>query len=154
MAVTTVAQFALELNRPASTLLEQLKSAGVVKASDREPLTEDDKEKLLAFLRSSHGTSSADRKKITLVRKSTSEIKQADLAGKARTIEVEVRNKRIFVKRADEASDGSAANVSTAEALEHERSDTEAERTLPAERPAAEQARREQQELKRRQKKT
>ena len=105
MAVTTVAQFAVELNRPASTLLEQLQSAGVSRGSDRDPLTEADKEKLLAFLRSSHGTSGADRKKITLVRKSTSEIKQADASGKARTIQVEVRKKRVFVKREDSHPD-------------------------------------------------
>jgi translation initiation factor IF-2 len=102
MAVTTVAQFAVELNRPASTLIEQLQSAGVSKASESDPLTEGDKEKLLSFLRSSHGTAAgADRKKITLVRKSTSEIKQADASGKARTIQVEVRKKRVFVKRED-----------------------------------------------------
>ncbi|MFM7972489.1 MAG: translation initiation factor IF-2 associated domain-containing protein, partial [Betaproteobacteria bacterium] len=99
MAVTTVAQFAAELNRPASTLLEQLQSAGVVKQSAEDVLTEGDKERLLTFLRSSHGTAAAERKKITLTRKSTSEIKQADASGRARTIQVEVRKKRVFVKR-------------------------------------------------------
>ncbi len=102
MAVTTVAQFAAELNRPASALLEQLKSAGLNKASESDALNDTDKERLLEFLRSSHGNNSADRKKITLTRKSTSEIKQADASGKARTIQVEVRKKRVFVKR-DEA---------------------------------------------------
>jgi len=102
MAVTTVAQFAAELNRPATTLLEQLQSAGVSKRSTDDALTDGDKERLLDFLRSSHGTSGGDRKKITLTRKSTSEIKQADASGKARTIQVEVRKKRTFVKR-DEA---------------------------------------------------
>ena len=102
MAVTTVAQFAAELNRPAGTLLEQLQSAGVGKTSPDYALTDPDKERLLEYLRSAHGTSSADRKKITLTRKSTSEIKQADASGKARTIQVEVRKKRVFVKR-DEA---------------------------------------------------
>ena len=101
MAVTTVAQFAAELNRPAGTLLEQLQSAGVAKRSPDDALTEADRERLLEFLRQSHGTVSADRKKITLTRKSTSEIKQADASGKARTIQVEVRKKRVFVKRDD-----------------------------------------------------
>ena len=100
MAVTTVAQFAAELNRPATTLLEQLMSAGVRKASPEDALTEADKERLLDFLRSAHGTGGGgERKKITLTRKSTSEIKQADASGKARTIQVEVRKKRVFVKR-------------------------------------------------------
>ena len=104
MAVTTVAQFAAELNRPAAALLEQLQSAGVRKASTDDALTDADKERLLGFLRTAHGTTaSAERKKITLTRKSTSEIKQADSSGKARTIQVEVRKKRVFVKR-DEAA--------------------------------------------------
>lgn len=102
MAVTTVAQLAAELNRPAATLLEQLKSAGVTKRSTDDALTDGDKERLLDYLRSAHGTAGGDRKKITLTRKSTSEIKQADASGKARTIQVEVRKKRVFVKR-DEA---------------------------------------------------
>ena len=101
MAVTTVAQFAVELNRPAAALLEQLQSAGVSKASTDDALTESDKERLLDYLRSTHGTAGAERKKITLTRQSTSEIKQADSSGKARTIQVEVRKKRTFVKRDD-----------------------------------------------------
>ena len=92
MASTTVAQLAAELNRPAAALLEQLLSAGVKKASTDDTLSESDKERLLDFLRSAHGTvGSGERKKITLTRKSTSEIKQADSSGKARTIQVEVR---------------------------------------------------------------
>jgi translation initiation factor IF-2 len=102
MASTTVAQLAAELNRPATALLEQLQSAGVKKASTDDTLSESDKERLLDFLRSAHGTAgSGERKKITLTRKSTSEIKQADASGKARTIQVEVRKKRTFVKRDD-----------------------------------------------------
>ena len=113
MASTTVAQLAAELNRPAAALLEQLQSAGVKKASADDTLSESDKERLLDFLRTSHGTAGGgERKKITLTRKSTSEIKQADASGKARTIQVEVRKKRTFVKR-DEvpAAEGPAAPV-------------------------------------------
>ena len=108
MAVTTVAQFAAELNRPATTLLEQLQSAGVSKRSTEDALTDGDKERLLDYLRTTHGT--GDRKKITLTRKSTSEIKQADASGKARTIQVEVRKKRVFVKR-DDAAVGAPAQL-------------------------------------------
>src|SRR6476620_7709719 len=100
MASTTVAQLAAELNRPPAALLEQLKSAGVSKASTDDSVTESDKARLLDHLRTAHGTvGSAERKKITLTRKSTSEIKQADSSGKARTIQVEVRKKRTFIKR-------------------------------------------------------
>ena len=120
MAVTTVAQFAAELQRPASALLEQLDAAGVKKASSDDALNEADKERLLDYLRTSHGTAGADRKKITLVRKSTSEIKQADSSGKNRTIQVEVRKKRTFVKM-DEATGGDEASAAAAEADLHRR---------------------------------
>ncbi len=110
MASTTVAQLAAELNRSAAVLLEQLQSAGLSKASIQATLTEADKERLLDYLRTSHGTSvGAERKKITLTRKSTSEIKQADASGKARTIQVEVRKKRTFVKRDETAVEEPAA---------------------------------------------
>jgi len=102
MNSTTVAEFAAELKKPTETLLEQLKGAGVAKAAASDVLSEADKHKLLSFLQTSHGT--GERKKITLVKKSTSEIKQADATGKARTIQVEVRKKRTFVKREDEVA--------------------------------------------------
>src|ERR1700752_1485499 len=102
MASTTVAQLAAELNRSAAVLLEQLQSAGVRKASTDDGLTESDKARLLDHLRTAHGTAAtAGRKKIPLTRKSTSEIKQADSSARARTIQVEVRKKRPFVKRDD-----------------------------------------------------
>ena len=146
MAVTTVAQFAAELNRPSGTLLEQLQSAGVAKKSPDDALTDNDKERLLDYLRNSHGTGGAERKKITLTRKSTSEIKQADASGKARTIQVEVRKKRVFVKR-DDASGASEADVAAtaaAEALELQQREEEA-------RAHAELLRRQEEELAERQ---
>jgi translation initiation factor IF-2 len=104
MSSTTVAEFATELKKSSDTLLEQLRSAGVAKSAPTDVLSEADKQKLLGYLQASHGTATPERKKITLVKKSTSEIKQADSTGKARTIQVEVRKKRTFVKR-DEGSD-------------------------------------------------
>ncbi|NBS64402.1 MAG: translation initiation factor IF-2 [Betaproteobacteria bacterium] len=99
MASTNVASFATELKMPVEMLLEQLRSAGVEKASGDDTVTEADKERLLQALRRAHGGAEAPKKKITLTRKQTSEIKQADATGKARTIQVEVRKKRVFVKR-------------------------------------------------------
>jgi len=101
MSSITVAEFARELKKPADTLLEQLKSAGVAKSASSDIVTESDKQALLNFLQTSHGTATGERKKITLVKKSTTEIKQADATGKARTIQVEVRKKRTFVRRDD-----------------------------------------------------
>jgi len=99
MASTNVASFATELKMPVEMLLEQLRSAGVEKRSGDDTVTEADKERLLEALRRAHGGGEAPKKKITLTRKQTSEIKQADATGKARTIQVEVRKKRVFVKR-------------------------------------------------------
>ncbi len=124
MAVTTVAQFAEQLKRPTAALIEQLASAGVPKKSPDDALTDADKERLLEYLRSAHGTGGAERKKITITRKSTSEIKQADACGKARTIQVEVRKKRVFVKREEAAPVEEAAPaapvVDDAELQRHE----------------------------------
>jgi translation initiation factor IF-2 len=102
MASNNVAQFATELKMPADLLLTQLRSAGVEKSSTSDPLSKDDKDKLLDHLRRTHGTvNDTEKKKITLTRKETTEIKQADATGKSRTIQVEVRKKRTFVQRDD-----------------------------------------------------
>ena len=128
MAVTTVAQFAAELKRPAAALLEQLQSAGVSKASTDEALTDSDKERLLDFLRTSHGTTvGTERKKITVTRKSTSEIKQADSSGKARTIQVEVRKKRTFIKRDDTPGTPGVPEAPVIDDAELERREVEAQ---------------------------
>lgn len=96
MAQTTVAQFAAELGLPTALLLEQLKSAGVVKSALEDKLEEADKTALLEYLRKEHGAAQAPKSKITLTRKSSSEIKKTDSMGKARTIQVEVRKKRVL----------------------------------------------------------
>ncbi len=101
-AQMSVAQFAAELKMPPMALIEQLAKAGVVKQASSDLLTEQDKTRLLDFLRKSHGEA-APKAKITLTRKQTTEIKAADATGKARTIQVEVRKKRTFVKRDAEA---------------------------------------------------
>ena len=103
MQSNTVAQFAAELKVPPALLLEQLRAAGVDKQGENDGLTEADKARLLESLRRAHGGAAPEKKKITLTRKQTSEIKQADGTGRARTIQVEVRKKRTFVKRDAEA---------------------------------------------------
>ncbi|WAW10680.1 translation initiation factor IF-2 [Oxalobacter vibrioformis] len=104
MATNNVAQFAAELNMPADALLGQLRNAGVEKKSVDDSLTNADKDKLLSYLRGSHGNPAEEKKKISLTRKETSEIKQADASGKSRTIQVEVRKKRTF-KREEPAAE-------------------------------------------------
>ena len=113
MGQTTVTQFAGELKMPASVLLEQLQKAGVDKARETDLLSEQDKTRLLDFLRRSHGDTAA-KSKITLTRKQTSEIKATDSTGRARTVQVEVRKKRVFVKRDEALVPESAASASAA----------------------------------------
>ena len=94
MGQTTVTQFAGELKMPASVLLEQLQKAGVDKARESDLLSEQDKSRLLDFLRRAHGDTAA-KSKITLTRKETSEIRATDSTGRARTVQVEVRKKNL-----------------------------------------------------------
>ncbi|MHB8494425.1 MAG: translation initiation factor IF-2 [Casimicrobiaceae bacterium] len=99
MAQTTIEQFATDLKMPAGALLEQLSAAGVAGKKQGDKLTEQDKTRLLDYLRKQHGAAADAKKRITLTRKQTSEIKAADSTGKARTIQVEVRKKRVLVRR-------------------------------------------------------
>jgi translation initiation factor IF-2 len=101
MAQSTVAQFAAELGLPTTLLLEQLKSAGVNKMTVEDQLNEADKTALLDYLRKEHGAAQAPKNKITLTRKQNTEIKKTDSSGRARTIQVEVRKKRVLERRED-----------------------------------------------------
>jgi translation initiation factor IF-2 len=131
MASNNVAQFATELKMPADLLLKQLKAAGVEKSSTDDQLSKEDKDKLLGHLRKVHGAAAdGEKKKITLTRKETTEIKQADSSGKSRTIQVEVRKKRTFVKREDAAPVQEVEPVKTSviDEAEQARRDDEARR--------------------------
>ena len=97
MTATTVSQFAAELKMPVSALLEQLGRAGVAKKDSADALTDQDKARLLDYLRRAHGDDS--KTKITLTRKQTSEFKATDSHSRARTVQVEVRKKRVLIKR-------------------------------------------------------
>ena len=99
MAKLNVAQFAAELGLPVAMLLEQLKAAGIAKEEESSALTEKDKAKLLEHLRQAHGAEKPS-KKITLIRRETTEIKKADSSGRARTIQVEVRKRRVVAPAA------------------------------------------------------
>jgi len=95
-----VEQFAQELKLPPQLLLEQLKAAGVSKNDIVDPVTEADKAHLLDYLRKMHGGGTETGKtKITITRKQTGEIRKTDSTGKSRTIQVEVRKSRTYVKR-------------------------------------------------------
>ena len=102
MAEVTVTQFAEVLKVPVDRLLTQLEEAGIRVAGPQDIISEDAKLELLTHLRKAHGRAEpevAAPRRITLKRRAQSEIKVAAPQGKARTVQVEVRAKRTYIKR-------------------------------------------------------
>lgn len=97
MAQVTVEQLAETVGASVDRLLAQMKDAGLPHASAEEVVSEEDKQTLLAYLKKSHGERSGAPRKITLKRKSVSTLRTSG-SGK-RTVNVEVRKKRTYVKR-------------------------------------------------------
>jgi translation initiation factor IF-2 len=145
MSDVTVAQFAEVLKVPVDRLLVQLESAGIQVAGPQALISDEAKLELLTHLRRSHGASeptsktqvgAAAPRKITLARKTQSELKQASTQGRARTVNVEVRHKKTYIKR---------------DVLEEQNKQLQDEvDTKRKEQEAAEQAERERQESARR----
>ena len=104
MAEVTVEQFAEVLKVPVEKLLDQLDQAGIKVNGSNDKISEDAKLELLTHLRRSHGqddtplTAAAPRR-ITLNRKSNSELRLSGAQGRSRTVNVEVRQKRTYIKR-------------------------------------------------------
>ena len=109
MSNTTVEQFALERSMPAERLLEQLRAAGVSKNSAADSLSTEDKQKLLAYLKQSHGDN--EGQKITVSRKQTSSVKTA-----AGTVQVQTRRRRSI--QIDDGASEVAAPEAVVEATE------------------------------------
>ncbi len=106
MSKATVKQLSELVGVSVDKLLEQLRDAGVVVKDENDPISDDDKMKLLDSLRSSHGKKEGDSgpRKITLKRKSKTELKVKSGSGRtatARSINVEVKKKRTYVRRSD-----------------------------------------------------
>ncbi len=143
MADVTVAQFADVLKVPVEKLLAQLEQAGISVSGADDKISDEAKMELLTHLRRSHGTAGVDAapRKITLKRKTQSELKLASPQGRARTVNVEVRHKRTYVKR-DVLEEQARAQAELAEAKKRE---LEAQLRAEAERLEAE--RREQQRI-------
>ncbi|GAA5785594.1 hypothetical protein GCM10007860_14260 [Chitiniphilus shinanonensis] len=143
MSEINVSQFAAELKMPPQELLEQLRAAGMQKSSPSDTVSADDKSRLLNHLKQKHGAAS-DKQKITLTRKETSEIRKTDATGKAKTIQVEVRKKRVVVSPEVPAAPAAAPERAVAAApvlddAERAQRETEARRQAELrERQAAE----------------
>jgi translation initiation factor IF-2 len=104
MADVTVAQFAEVLKVPVDKLIAQLDEAGIIVKGSSDSISDDAKLELLTYLRRSHGqddtpATAAAPRKITLKRKSQSELKLPAAQGRSRTVNVEVRRKRTYIKR-------------------------------------------------------
>ncbi|HVK99451.1 MAG TPA: translation initiation factor IF-2, partial [Dongiaceae bacterium] len=99
MAEVTVAQLADVVGIPVETLLQQMKDAGLVHEDAAQSVSDTEKEQLLAHLKRSHGDSDSEPKKITLKRKSVSQLKVSGSQGRSKTVSVEVRKQRTYVKR-------------------------------------------------------
>jgi translation initiation factor IF-2 len=137
MADVTVAQFAEVLKVPVEKLLSQLDDAGIKVSGSEDTISDDAKLELLTFLRRSHGqddtpATAAAPRRITLKRKSQSELKLSSTQGRARTVNVEVRRKRTYIKR----------DVLEKQAKEEQEA-LDAERRAEEERVAAEAAEKE-----------
>ncbi|MGC2164480.1 MAG: translation initiation factor IF-2, partial [Gallionella sp.] len=134
MGKLNVSQFATELGLPVALLIEQLNSAGIAVKQESDPISEKDKAKLLEHLRVAHGAEKPS-KKITLIRRETSEIKKSDSSGRARTIQVEVRKRRVIAP-----STGADSSVTVAAKVD----DTSAKKSAAKVVDAQEQAAREE----------
>ncbi|HIU84667.1 MAG TPA: translation initiation factor IF-2 [Candidatus Aphodousia gallistercoris] len=134
MASSTVMELAKEMKVTAQELLTQLRAAGIEKNSESDTVTAADKSRLVEFLRQDR---QAKAKKITLTRKETTTVKQAD---GQHTVKVEVRRKRVLVKNPATVAREQAIAAERARALE------EARQKMQAEKEAAEKQAREEQE--------
>ena len=102
MADVTISELAGVVGVSVDKLLSQIKEAGLPHTKADELISNDDKNTLLVFLRRSHGdrdATSAAPKKITLKRKTLGTLKSASSTGRGKTVNVEVRKKRTYVKR-------------------------------------------------------
>lgn len=135
MASSTVLELAKEMNLTTHEMLEQLKSVGIEKTSETDGVTDGDKRRLIDFLRTDR---QAKPRKITLTRKETTTVKQAD---GQHTVKVEVRRKRVLVKNSAAASNAREEAIAQerARAMEEARAKIQAE--AEAKRKAEEAAR-------------
>ena len=130
MTQVTVKELAQVVDTPVERLLQQMREAGLSHTSAEQVVTDNEKQALLAHLKSSHGAKVDEPRKITLQRKTTTKLK----VGGSKTISVEVRKKKTFVKRSAEEIEAEQRRE-----LEEQRAAEEAAR-LKAEQEARERA--------------
>ncbi|MFV9655991.1 translation initiation factor IF-2 [Pseudomonas sp. NY15366] len=138
MTQVTVKELAKVVDTPVERLLQQMREAGLSHSSAEQVVTDSEKQALLAHLKSSHGDKVEEPRKITLQRKTTSTLKVAG----SKTISVEVRKKKTFVKRSPEELEAEKQRELEAQqaAAEAERLKAEEEAKRKAEEEAKRQA--------------
>lgn len=110
MAEVTISELAKSIGTPAERLLKQMQEAGLSHKSLDAKVSDDEKQRLLAYLKASHGEAAQEPKKITLQRKTTTTIKTGSGAAK-KTVNVEVRKKRTYVKREEETAEAQEETI-------------------------------------------
>ena len=153
MANVTVSDLAKSVSASVERLLSQMKAAGLPHDSADGLVSDEEKKTLLAFLKASHGEASTAPKKITLKRKTTTVIKTGAGSGR-KTVNVEVRKKRTYVKRAETSDKKTQSPISSIQDTTSHTDDVEQKRklALEARREAEEKEKKNQQErLKERQ---
>ncbi|MBA58984.1 MAG: translation initiation factor IF-2 [Gammaproteobacteria bacterium] len=105
MSDESVRQLAEVIGTPVDRLLLQIEEAGLEERSADDSIKKEEKEKLLSFLKESHGEDSEKPRKITLKRRTLSTLKTGGAAGRGRTVNVEVRKKRTYVRRGPQKDD-------------------------------------------------
>jgi translation initiation factor IF-2 len=137
----TVRQLAEVVKIPLERLLEQLKEAGLSASAPDDVISEDEKMQLLAHLRKRHGKNEGDAegtlKRVTLKRRTVSELKQASVPGSTtKTISVEVRKQKTYIKRSEVAETDEQRNLELAkQALKEQTAPVHAETLQPVEEP-------------------
>lgn len=132
MADVTVKQLAADVGAPVDRLLRQIVEAGLKARSEEDSVTSDEKQQLLTYLKKNHGESEDEPKKITLKRKTTTTLK----AGRTKTVNVEVRKRRTYIKRAE--LEPEAAKQEEAAEQEEAPAAVAAEQAQPTETPEPE----------------
>lgn len=156
MSDVTVRQLADVVGIPVDRLLMQLGDAGLEKSDADDVLSDTEKLRFLSYLRQSHGRGQgelAEPKRVTLQRRTVSELKQGKIPGKGvKTISVEVRKKRTYVKRSElpELSERRTEAEKARQALEEQQRELEAQEALRAQQEEARRKALEEEERRKR----
>ena len=141
MTQVTVKELAKVVDTPVERLLQQMREAGLSHTSADQVVTDSEKQALLAHLKGAHGAKADEPRKITLQRKTTSTLRVAG----SKTISVEVRKKKTFVKRSPEELEAEKQRELEAQRAEAEAERLKAEAEAQAKRAAEEEAKRQAQ---------